>query len=79
MTVKLGEMTGCPAVLHRAGVEVFSALYGRDFFAENQLLAALGIDGMRLGELQQLARDGYAPPGQGDKAGPARALPGSAG
>lgn len=79
MTVKLGEMTGCPAVLHRAGVEVFSALYGRDFFAENGLLAALGIDGMRLDELQQLARDGYAPPGQGDKAGPARALPGSAG
>jgi opine dehydrogenase len=79
MTVKLGEMTGCPAVLHRAGVEVFSALYGRDFFAENRLLAALGIDGMRLEELQQLARDGYAPPGQGDKAGPARALPGSAG
>lgn len=79
MTVKLGEMSGRPAALHRAGVEVFSALYGRDFFAENRLLAALGIDDMALAELQRLARDGYAPLGQEDKAGPAKALPGSAG
>jgi opine dehydrogenase len=59
VTVKLGEMTGRPAVLHRAGVEVFSALYGRDFFAENRLLGALGFDGLALAELQRLAREGY--------------------
>lgn len=61
MTVKLGEIVGRPAVLHRAGIEIFSALYGRDFFAENQLLQALAIDDMSLDALSALARDGYSP------------------
>jgi len=85
VTAKLGEMAGCPAALHRAGVEVFSALYGRDFFAENGLLAALGFDTMTLAELQRLARDGYtsdcraATPASKDKVGSRRALSGSVG
>ena len=49
------------ACLHRAGIEIFSALYGRDFFAENQLLEALAIDDMSLDALRKLARDGYSP------------------
>ena len=59
MTVKLGELAGRPATLHRAGIEIFSALYGRDFFRENQLLDALALDDMSLEELKRLARDGY--------------------
>ncbi|HIC79495.1 MAG TPA: NAD/NADP octopine/nopaline dehydrogenase [Kiloniellaceae bacterium] len=59
MTVKLGELAGRPAILHRAGIEIFSALYGRDFFHENQLLEALALNDMSLEELKQLARDGY--------------------
>jgi len=79
VTAKLGELTGRPAKLHRAGVEVFSALYGRDFFAENTLLGALGIDALPLAGLKRLCRGGYAPAEHSNKAGAASALPGSAG
>ncbi|MFI0847986.1 NAD/NADP octopine/nopaline dehydrogenase family protein [Mesorhizobium sp. IMUNJ 23232] len=60
MTVKLGRLVGRPAELHEAGVRIFSAMYGRDFFAENDLLQALDLDGMSLETLSQLCRDGYA-------------------
>ena len=78
VTVKLGELTGRPATLHRAGVEVFSALYGRDFFAENTLLAALEFERLPLAELQRLAREGYGGSAVRDDVGPARALRGGA-
>ncbi|WP_439614639.1 NAD/NADP octopine/nopaline dehydrogenase family protein [Reyranella sp.] len=60
-TAKLGRLTGHPAPLHEAGIALFSAMYGRDFTAENDLLAALDIDALSLGQLQTLCRDGYAP------------------
>ena len=41
-TVCVAEMAGVPAPLHMAGVDVFCALYGRDFRAENDILPALG-------------------------------------
>ena len=41
-TVCLAQVAGVPAPLHMAGVDVFSALYGRDFRAENDILPALG-------------------------------------
>lgn len=66
-TVKLGKLTGHEAVLHRAGIEIFSALYGRDFFAENELLNSLDIDAMSLDDLKRLARDGYAPESRTEK------------
>lgn len=59
MTVKLGEMTECDASLHRSGVEIFSAMYGRNFFAENELLGALALDSMTLDDLKTLCREGY--------------------
>jgi opine dehydrogenase len=40
-TVRLAELAGVDARLHRAGVDVFSALYGRDFAAENDILPVL--------------------------------------
>lgn len=60
-TVKLGELAGRPAMLHKAGIRIFSALYGRDFFAENELLDALNIDAMTLAELEALSKDGFQP------------------
>jgi opine dehydrogenase len=63
MTVKLGRLAGRPAELHEAGVKIFSALYGRDFFAENDLLDALDIDAMSLERLNELCRNGYDPEG----------------
>jgi len=59
MTVKLGRLAGRPAELHESGIRIFSALYGRDFFAENDLLAALDVDSLSLADLVQLSRDGY--------------------
>jgi opine dehydrogenase len=58
-TAKLGRLAGRPAPLHDAGIALFSAMYGRDFGAENDLLAALDIDSLSLAELQKLCRDGY--------------------
>lgn len=58
MTVRLGELAGRPANLHCAGVEIFSAMYGRDFFAENTLLNAIDISGMSLDDLCRAVRKG---------------------
>lgn len=58
-TAKLGRLAGRPAPLHEAGIELFSAMYGRDFGAENDLLPALDIDSLSLARLQKLCRDGY--------------------
>ena len=41
-TVCLAKAAGLEAPLHEAGVRMFSALYGRDFAAENDLLPTLG-------------------------------------
>lgn len=59
-TAKLGRLAGRPAELHESGIRIFSALYGRDFVAENDLLSALDIDAMSLAELTSLSREGYA-------------------
>ncbi|MFE3837956.1 NAD/NADP octopine/nopaline dehydrogenase family protein [Pseudogemmobacter sonorensis] len=62
VTAAIGDLAGHPAVLHRAGVEIFSALYGRDFAAENTLLAAIGLERLSLSQLQDACREGVLPP-----------------
>ncbi len=32
-----------PAVLHESGIRIVSAMYGRDFITENDLLEGLGL------------------------------------
>ncbi|MEM1130288.1 MAG: NAD/NADP octopine/nopaline dehydrogenase family protein [Pseudomonadota bacterium] len=54
----LGQLTGRPATLHQAGIDILSAMYGRDFASENQLLAELGLENVTLGQLQQSAFSG---------------------
>lgn len=58
-TVVLGRMADRPATLHQAGIDIFSALYGRDFAAENDLLGEMGLDKLTLPELKTLVRDGW--------------------
>ena len=41
-TICLARTLGVKAPLHEAGVALFSALYGRDFAAENNILPRLG-------------------------------------
>ncbi len=52
----LGRIAGVAMPLHEAGVAVFSALYGRDFRAENDLLPALSLDGLSVDGLLSLVR-----------------------
>jgi opine dehydrogenase len=42
-TVLLGRLAGRPATLHECGIRILSAMYGRDFMMENDLLAGLGL------------------------------------
>jgi opine dehydrogenase len=59
LTAQLGQLAGVPAPLHEGGVRFFSTLYGIDFAAQNDLLAALRIDRMTLAELKERATTGY--------------------
>ena len=58
VTAALGELAGCPAKLHDAGSRILSAMYGRDFTAENELLNALDLQRHDMGDLQRAARTG---------------------
>ncbi|MCR9110270.1 MAG: NAD/NADP octopine/nopaline dehydrogenase family protein [Rhodobacteraceae bacterium] len=58
LTAVLGRLVDQPAVLHEAGIEIFSAMYDRDFVRENALLEALELERYSLEELQQAARTG---------------------
>ncbi|GHC73057.1 NAD/NADP-dependent octopine/nopaline dehydrogenase family protein [Limoniibacter endophyticus] len=59
-TALLGRLVGKPALLHESGIEIFSASYGRDLKADNDLLPALGLEAMSLAELEKLCRNGYS-------------------
>jgi opine dehydrogenase len=50
----LARIAGVAMPLHQAGIAVFSALYGRDFRAENDLLPALALDGLSMRGLREL-------------------------
>ncbi|MDU8942939.1 NAD/NADP octopine/nopaline dehydrogenase family protein [Ovoidimarina sediminis] len=58
LTAALGRMVGRPAVLHAAGIRIFSAMYGRDFMAENALLDAIDLSGHSLEGLKEAAKTG---------------------
>ncbi len=58
LTAVLGRLVGQPATLHEAGIEIFSAMYGREFSTENTLLKALEPNIFNLDDLQQAARTG---------------------
>jgi opine dehydrogenase len=58
-TVILGRRVERPAMLHEAGLALFSAAYGRDLAQDNDLLPELGLERLSAAELQRLARAGY--------------------
>lgn len=51
-TVWLGQLAGRPAKLHQAGIEMFNALYGCDFYRKNNLMESLGANDMSLEDLE---------------------------
>ncbi len=56
--VMLADLTSTEVPLHRSGIQILGACYGRDFSRENNLLAEIDI--RDLNTLRQLAADGYA-------------------
>jgi opine dehydrogenase len=54
--VKFGRIAGVEMRLHQAGLELISALYGRSFAAENDILPHLNIDNLSGEELLALCR-----------------------
>jgi len=52
----LGRIAGVTMPLHNAGIAIFSALYGRDFRAENDLLPALALEELSIDALRALMR-----------------------
>jgi opine dehydrogenase len=50
----LARIANVSMPLHEAGIAIFSALYGRDFQAENDLLPELGLDGISMDALRRL-------------------------
>lgn len=56
-TIFLARMAGVAAPLHRSGVAILSACYGRDFTADNDLLSELGLVERDL--LVRVATEGY--------------------
>lgn len=61
VTAQLARLAGCPADLHEAGIRIFSAMYGRDFEGENDLLPELGLERLDLEGLDALCRTGFPP------------------
>ncbi len=61
VTAALGRLVGLPARLHDAGSRILSAMYGRDFTTENELLNALDLPRHDIGDLQRAARTGLLP------------------
>lgn len=68
LTIVLGEMVGKPAILHQAGMQIVSSMYGRDFMAENNLLDALHLDQYSLKEIEEASFTGVLEPQNKEKA-----------
>jgi opine dehydrogenase len=58
-TISLGAMTGIDVSLHKAGLVLFSALYGRDLSKDNDLLPAIGLEAFSKDALMHVVREGW--------------------
>lgn len=57
--ILLGRLTGNKATLHKSGLAILSAAYGRNFAAENDLLSELDFRDLSVANLERIACDGY--------------------
>ena len=58
LIVELGRMVGRPAMLHEAGIRIVSALYGREFDKENELLKALKLASRTIEDIVEAGENG---------------------
>jgi opine dehydrogenase len=59
LIIVLGNFVNRPAILHQSGLQILSAMYGRDFMNENDLLDALNLGDYELEELKSAALTGF--------------------
>jgi len=59
-TALLGRISGRPAPLHEAGIQLFSAAMNHDLADDNDLLPELSLSGISSGDLKRLCEDGFA-------------------
>ena len=57
--VALGKLAGVPTPVHSAGLILCNAIYGRDFVAENDLLAGLDLENDSLDSLSEQVLNGF--------------------
>jgi opine dehydrogenase len=57
--ISIGKAAGVAMPLHEAGVALISALYGRDFRKENNILPELHLENLSAQQLHQLVREGW--------------------
>lgn len=58
-TTMLGRIVGRPATLHESGISIFSAAYGRDLRADNDLLPMLALSERSPAEIEAMTRSGF--------------------
>ncbi|MGN7870836.1 Opine dehydrogenase [Paracoccus haematequi] len=58
-TVRLAELAQVDVPLHRAGITIFSSLYGRDFAAENQILPEIAEAFVSIETLRKAVSQGW--------------------
>lgn len=58
LIVALGNLTGRPATLHEAGIQIVSAMYGQDFGSENGLLNALNLEDFGIEDIRKAGQTG---------------------
>lgn len=59
-TVRLAELANVDVPLHRAGITIFSSLYGRDFTEENQILPEIAAAFASIEILRNAVRQGWS-------------------
>lgn len=58
----IGDLVGCPTPLHKAGIQILSAMYARNFEAENDLLVAGDFKSLSLEQLERACIHGMSSP-----------------
>jgi opine dehydrogenase len=59
-TEMLAGIAGVKVPLHQAGIEMFGALYGKNFRQENDILPDLGLHGLAAADLSAIATSGFS-------------------
>jgi opine dehydrogenase len=58
-TLRIARIAGVEVPFHQAGIAFFSALYGRDFESENDLIRGIALEAMSLETFVQVCKDGF--------------------